>query len=342
MAASSGDEIPTQLAALLGRRTVQIRKTNDSPPRISVIDVVEAITGQVKSNAGKTLERVKESHPEVYPNWINFRFPGRGQRETPIADVRGIVEIVMLLPGRHAARIRRQAAELLCRYLGGDLALVDEVCRNRGFQEELAVARPEDPRRVFGEAVEACSSPTDPPLANLLATMNQRLTNQEEALATQSQLLACIRENLEHDRQRINLNVRAPKRAMPHQPQIARDIAGERPFPISKFLDEKERQDPSWKSARKSFAPSFGMVAQVLKKKKLRDEGKPAIYVEQNSRPQLLYTDEDRHLLEEAWTLTAAHREDLTGTLANPQDAPAVVDRPGRPSVMDLLQRSCA
>ena len=69
----------------------------------------------------KTLERIKESHPEVYPNWINFRFPGRGQRETPIADVRGIVEIVMLLPGRHAARVRRQAAELLCKYLGGDL-----------------------------------------------------------------------------------------------------------------------------------------------------------------------------------------------------------------------------
>jgi hypothetical protein len=116
MAASSRDDIPRQLAALLGRESVcQIRRTDTVPSRISVIDVVEAITGQVKSNAGKTLERIKESHPEVYPNWINFRFPGRGQRETPIADVRGIVEIVMLLPGRHAARVRRQAAELLCR-----------------------------------------------------------------------------------------------------------------------------------------------------------------------------------------------------------------------------------
>ena len=78
MAASSGDEIPTQLAALLGRRTVQIRKTNDSPPRISVIDVVEAITGQVKSNAGVMLNRVKESDLEVYTNCINYRFPGPG------------------------------------------------------------------------------------------------------------------------------------------------------------------------------------------------------------------------------------------------------------------------
>ena len=53
------------------------------------------------------------------------------------------MEIVMLLPGRQAARVRRQAAELLVRFLGGDIALVDEVCRNHGFQEELAVRAPE-------------------------------------------------------------------------------------------------------------------------------------------------------------------------------------------------------
>ena len=76
----------------------------------------------------------------------------------------------MLLPGRHAARERRQAAELLCRYLGGDVAIVEEVCRIRGFQEELAVARPEDPRRVFGELVEATTSGSQ--LAQILAAMN--------------------------------------------------------------------------------------------------------------------------------------------------------------------------
>ena len=44
MAASSGHDVPTQLAALLGREVVNIRKTSETPPRISVIDVVEAIT----------------------------------------------------------------------------------------------------------------------------------------------------------------------------------------------------------------------------------------------------------------------------------------------------------
>ena len=89
----------------------------------------------------------------------------------------------MLLPGRQAARVRRQAAELLVRFLGGDIALVDEVCRNRGVQEELAVRAPEDPRRLFGADVEASTTPSSE-LARLFSTMDQRLTNQEKLLAT--------------------------------------------------------------------------------------------------------------------------------------------------------------
>ena len=45
MAAPSGDDLPMQLAALLGRDTVQNRKANEDPPRISIIDVAVAISG---------------------------------------------------------------------------------------------------------------------------------------------------------------------------------------------------------------------------------------------------------------------------------------------------------
>ena len=85
----------------------------------------------------------------------DFKFPGRGQRKTPVTDVRGAVELAFLLPGRHAALIRRQAADLLVRLLGGDLGIIAEVCALRGFPGEFAARAPEDPRRVFGEAVEA-------------------------------------------------------------------------------------------------------------------------------------------------------------------------------------------
>ena len=206
----------------------------------------------------------------------------------------------------------------------------DEVCRIRGLQEELAVRSPEDPRRVFGEAVEADASASGVggQLARMFTTMNQRLTKQEA-------MLARIQERLEPDRQRVNLNVRAPKRAT-HYP-VARSIAGVgRPFPVSKILDQKERKDPSWSVARRSFAPSFSMQVQVLKKRKLKEEGVPGIYVEQNHRPQLLYTIADRGLIEEAWELTTADREDLVGvSQASVRALPAA---PSRPTVLDLLR----
>ena len=63
--------------------------------------------------------------------------------------------------------------------------------------------------------------------------------------------------------------------------------------------------------------------------------GKAAIYIEQNHRPQLFYTDEDRELIDEAWALAAAHREDLVGRR---QGAPPRVALRDGPSVMAMLQ----
>ncbi len=326
-AASSGDDVPTQLSALLGKEVAQMRMTDENPPRISVIDVAMAVTGGSQHDAARDLRRLSDQHPEVGPNWPLYKFKGRRQRDTPVTDARGIVEVIMLLPGHQAARVRRQAAELLVRYLGGDLALVDEVCAIRGFQEQLAARRPGDPRRIFGEAVES-TGPTIQQFSQLLASMDQRMAAQEQSLAR-------IQESLEHDKQRVNLNVRAPKRKAPYNPPVARSIAGlGRPLPVARFLDEKERADPSWSPVRRSFAPTFSMQAQVLKKRQLRRDGEDAIYVEQNHRPQLLYTERDRTLMEDAWELTSAHRESLGGYLS--RSRVAMIERT---SVLDMLRK---
>ena len=336
MATSSGDDIPTQLAALLGKKkkVAQIRKTDETPPKISVIDVISAVTGKDARHAAEQLRRLVAQYPDVDSHCVHVKFPDsrgrRGQKDTPASGVRGVVEIVMLLQGHAAAKVRRQAAELLVRYLGGDLALVDEVCKIRGFQEELAFQAPEDPRRVFGEVAEASSSPSSSLMTQALSDMNERLTKQE-------QILARIYETLEHDRSRVNLNVRAPKRAAPYDHPIARDIAkAGRPLPVAKFLDQKEREDPAWRATRKSFAPTFGMLVQILKKNRLKLEGQPPVYVEQNHRPQLLYTEADRDLMEEAWQLTSAHREDLVQCQGSPQGKALVAH--DKPSVMDMLR----
>ena len=109
MAASSGDDIPTQLAAVLGYTIKRLRITDEVPPRISVIDLAAAITQKDANQAAEQVAYVKKRHPEVTEIFGHFKFRGQGQKKTDVADLRGAVELTFLLPGCHAARIRRQA-----------------------------------------------------------------------------------------------------------------------------------------------------------------------------------------------------------------------------------------
>ena len=146
--------IQAQLSGLLGREVQQLRLTDEQPQQASIIDAAMAITRKNHNDAGQDSRRMVKQYPKVKAICFIYKFSGRRQRNTPVTDARGIVEIIMLLPGIRAARIRRQAAALMVRYMGGDLSLVNEVCTIRGFQEELATKAPEDPRRVFGEALK--------------------------------------------------------------------------------------------------------------------------------------------------------------------------------------------
>ena len=82
----------------------------------------------------------------------SFKFSGRGQVATPVTDAKGIVEIIMVLPGQTAARVRKAAADVVVRYLGGDPQLLEEVAANRLRQEDLDE---DDPARLFGQTVES-------------------------------------------------------------------------------------------------------------------------------------------------------------------------------------------
>ena len=55
---------------------------------------------------------------EVLTLCKNFKFPGQGQRETPVADARGIVQIIMLPPCRAATSVKEKICQRLLDYIG--------------------------------------------------------------------------------------------------------------------------------------------------------------------------------------------------------------------------------
>ena len=115
-------DVQQQLAALLGREVKQLRITDDDPPYISVVDVAAVITDKNHDAAAQDFRRMSERYPDVSAKCTDVKFRDsrgrKGQRKSPACDVKTICEIIFLLPGRHAARVRRQAATPLCRFLG--------------------------------------------------------------------------------------------------------------------------------------------------------------------------------------------------------------------------------
>jgi len=307
MAASSGDDVPAQLATLLGRETMEIRRTEDTPPRVSVIDVASIITGHGADYASQAVRNVYDNHPEVREKITDFKFPGRRQRKTPVTDVQGIIEIIMLLRGCHAARVRRQAAELLCRYLGGDLALVDEVIALRGFQEELAAEEPENPRRVFGEVVEAAGD------AELLSTSLH---------ADRKRLLEEVRSVVRQELQQHHV-WSFSKRSRNHRElmDMGRVVHGtalreldqsEGIIRIADFL--KDRIEPAaWMLHGRKFKNIYAVELKRMKIRESLEEGLPPPVAFNQGEHRIVYTNADTELMIQTLSACRVRFEAIAG-----------------------------
>jgi hypothetical protein len=93
--------------------SINVRKTEDG--RFSVFDAIQFIAQ--KGNQRLVWKRLCESHPEVVTNVTTYKFPGPGQRDTPVAGKKTIIEIILLLPGEVGGATRKAASELLLKYL---------------------------------------------------------------------------------------------------------------------------------------------------------------------------------------------------------------------------------
>lgn len=102
----------------------EIRMTSSG--QASVFDIIRVLGGQKSPH--KAWERLCESHSEVLTKCQNFRFPGQGQRETPVAKTKeDVFYILGLLPGTVGRKYREEAARLFVSYLETPDRLADEV-----------------------------------------------------------------------------------------------------------------------------------------------------------------------------------------------------------------------
>ncbi|KAG5179779.1 hypothetical protein JKP88DRAFT_158368, partial [Tribonema minus] len=90
----------------------------------SVIDVIRLVNPNPTSgNAANVLANLTK---DVTLNYSHLRINAKG-KPTPCADAKTLVEIVWSLPGKAAREFRRTSAKTVCRVLGGDLSIVQEI-----------------------------------------------------------------------------------------------------------------------------------------------------------------------------------------------------------------------
>lgn len=131
----------------------KVRVTDEVPRRASVIDVIRIVLGE-HTNPGVVWQRMNDdaTHAEVITFCYNFKFPGAGQRDTPVTDSAGIMLLVNALPGVRARRFRTSAMAVLVRFLAGDTSLHEEIDENARRQ---LVLPPQHPMQMLSEDVYA-------------------------------------------------------------------------------------------------------------------------------------------------------------------------------------------
>lgn len=81
---------------------------------------------------------------EIHNNAVMSKFFGRGQVETTLITFKGVLKLVMQLPGVNAREMRDKFANVLQRYFAGDPALVAELADNNASDAPINVLARED------------------------------------------------------------------------------------------------------------------------------------------------------------------------------------------------------
>ena len=118
---------------------------NDGEFRYSVFDfMTKACVYKDGSSARKEFARLTkdgcEYQDEVVKSSHYFKFPGAGQRDTPVMTIRGLQRLLLILGGKVAAEFRRVVERTFTRVMAGDTSLIDVIQANAASNAPLQQA----------------------------------------------------------------------------------------------------------------------------------------------------------------------------------------------------------
>jgi hypothetical protein len=116
---------------------------------ISVFDFITVVGGQ--RNPKDTWQRILNEHSEELGIVAKCDYSQFGKtKKTPVVNVQGMVKLLFWLPGELAKQFRSKSAEVMIRYLGGDITLIDEI----KAIDQVHIENPNNVAQVFRQEVQ--------------------------------------------------------------------------------------------------------------------------------------------------------------------------------------------
>jgi hypothetical protein len=277
--------------------------------------------------------------------------PGqRGGRPSEVVDVPTALQLIMVLPGKTAARVRVKASVLLTRYLAGDLTLVGQVYGMHELQSYLQEHHPEHPLCAFRQSVEAGQTREPSEDRSLPSSAALDLEARVQAIVAASirqtlevALPQMLQASLDQQARRhgvLEITRSSHSRAEAQLLSLGTKVEGESTLQLvaleggalhlSVFLDEKGVQA----DVVRRLLPTFS--AEVKRRKLAQHTGEGPLWIAWSQgawRP--LYTEADRPLISEVFEdpLTPQTLEALQASAQPARALPPVADGRGRSRV---------
>ena len=118
------------LQLLVSKRS--IRQTAEVPSRLSVFDVLGAVTGYPDNHSRVMFQRLRDAHPEIATVCCHAKFPGK--RPTPVVEIRNVALLLALLPSA-ASKFRKELLDIAPES-AQDLLDAEAMLRERGCSQE--------------------------------------------------------------------------------------------------------------------------------------------------------------------------------------------------------------
>lgn len=125
---------PTMLKLLESYRP--IRKTEGAQPKVSVSDVLGAISGYRPCDGHSLWRMLCQRHPDLVTLAGAHKFPGQGQRHTPVIDVSAVAVLAALVQGKVAAQRRREMLAAEPQTVQHEMLDAEALLRQRGYTSQ--------------------------------------------------------------------------------------------------------------------------------------------------------------------------------------------------------------